>query len=98
MASCVQRTILYVLAQFPQTHTAYLFGSAVRNRLTSTSDLEAVVQDLRHLAKINYPFMSLAGWYNSIRRGASIMESATPFCFCTTQKHLSVKIVIISMT
>src|SRR2546425_13127699 len=23
----------------------------------------------RHLAKINYPFMSLAGWYNSIRRG-----------------------------
>ena len=29
---------------------------------------------------------------------ASIMESATSFCFCTTQKHLSVKIVIISMT
>jgi hypothetical protein len=28
---------------------------------------------------------------------ASIMASATPFCFCTTQKHLSVKIVIISM-
>jgi hypothetical protein len=29
--------------------------------------------------------------------GASIMASATPFCFCTTQKHLSAKIVIISM-
>jgi hypothetical protein len=28
---------------------------------------------------------------------ASIMASATPFCFCTTQKYLSVKIVIISM-
>ena len=24
---------------------------------------------------------------------ASIMASATPFCFCTTQKHLAVKIV-----
>ena len=23
--------------------------------------------------------------------GASIMASATPFCFCTTQKHLTVK-------
>jgi hypothetical protein len=29
--------------------------------------------------------------------GASIMASATPFCFCTTQKHFSAKIVIISM-
>ena len=29
---------------------------------------------------------------------ASIMASATPFCFCTTQKHLTIKIVIISMT
>ena len=28
---------------------------------------------------------------------ASIMASATPFCFCTTQKHLLVKMVIISM-
>src|SRR5882724_1076342 len=27
-----------------------------------------------------------------IALGASIMASATPFCFCTTQKHLSVKI------
>jgi hypothetical protein len=33
-----------------------------------------------------------AGFYK-----ASIMASATPFCFCTTQKHLSVKTVIISM-
>ena len=49
MASCVQRTILHVLAQFPQTHIAYLFGSAVRNRLTSTSDIEAAVQDLTAL-------------------------------------------------
>src|SRR5712691_7650609 len=29
---------------------------------------------------------------------ASIMAPATPFCFWTTQKHLSAKIVIISMT
>src|SRR2546426_2786796 len=29
---------------------------------------------------------------------ASIMASATPFCFCTTQKHLTVKIVRSSMT
>jgi hypothetical protein len=28
---------------------------------------------------------------------ASIMASATPFCFCTTQKHLAVKMSIISM-
>ena len=28
---------------------------------------------------------------------ASIMASATPFCFCTTQKHLTVKIVMSSM-
>jgi len=27
---------------------------------------------LRRLAKINYPFMSLAGWYNSIRRGTCL--------------------------
>jgi len=26
-------------------------------------------KSIRHLAKINCPFMSLAGWYNSIRRG-----------------------------
>jgi len=25
------------------------------------------------------------------KRRASIMASATPFCFCTTQKHLAVK-------
>jgi hypothetical protein len=29
---------------------------------------------------------------------ALIMASATPFCLCTTQKHLAVKIVNISMT
>ncbi len=29
---------------------------------------------------------------------ASIMASATPFCFCTTQKHLTVKIIRSSMT
>jgi hypothetical protein len=27
------------------------------------------IVSLRPLAKINCPFMSLAGWYNSIRRG-----------------------------
>ena len=30
-------------------------------------------------------------------RSASIMASATPVCSCTTQKHLTVKIVSISM-
>jgi hypothetical protein len=32
-----------------------------------------------------------------VRHGASIMASATPFCFCTTQKHLAVKRVRSSM-
>ena len=50
MAACVQRTILPVLAQLPQAHIAYLFGSAVRNRLTSTSDIEAAVQELTALS------------------------------------------------
>ena len=37
-------------------------------------DIEPQVRDIevRHLAKINYPFMSLAGWYNSIRRGTCL--------------------------
>jgi hypothetical protein len=39
----------------------------------------------------------VALWYDTDVRPASIMASATPFCFCTTQKHLSAKIVIISM-
>jgi predicted nucleotidyltransferase len=48
MDTCVQRAILRVLVQFPQVHIAYLFGSAVGNRLTSTSDIDiAVVADTR---------------------------------------------------
>jgi hypothetical protein len=30
-------------------------------------------------------------------KSALIMASATPFCFCTTQKHIAVKIVSNSM-
>jgi multidrug efflux pump subunit AcrB len=51
-------------------------------RLNSSPDTVAELNDL----PIKY-----------VNGGASIMASATPFCFCTTQKHLSVKIVIISM-
>ena len=43
MDTCVQTAILHVLAQFPQVHIAYLFGSAVRHRLTSTSDIDIAV-------------------------------------------------------
>ena len=32
-----------------------------------------------------------------IDHSASIMASATPFCFCTTQKHISVKITMNSI-
>ena len=31
------------------------------------------------------------GDVRSVSCAASIMASATPFCFCTTQKHLTVK-------
>ena len=48
MDTCEQTAILRVLAQFPQVHIAYLFGSAVGNRLTSTSDIDiAVAADTR---------------------------------------------------
>ena len=43
MDTCVQTVILHVLAQFPQVHIAYLFGSAVRHRLSSTSDIDIAV-------------------------------------------------------
>ena len=43
MATRVQTAILHVLAQFPQVHIAYLFGSAVRQQLTSTSDIDVAV-------------------------------------------------------
>src|SRR5712692_7673032 len=43
MTTRVQTVILHVLAQFPQVHIAYLFGSAVRNQLTSTSDIDVAV-------------------------------------------------------
>ena len=34
----------------------------------------------------------LGAWADSVVESlASIMASATPFCFCTTQKHLAVK-------
>src|SRR5262245_37791138 len=48
MDTGVQTAILRVLAQFPQVQIAYLFGSAVGNRLTSTSNIEiAVAADTR---------------------------------------------------
>jgi multidrug efflux pump subunit AcrB len=45
-------------------------------RLNSSPDTVAELNDL----PIKY-----------VNGGASIMASATPFCFCTTQKHLTVK-------
>ena len=38
-------------------------------------------------------YVNLDGGFDSThnRKWASIMESATPFCFCTTQKYLTVK-------
>src|SRR5215510_10198278 len=48
MDTDVQAAILRVLAQFPKVHIAYLFGSAARNCLTSTSDVDiAVAADTR---------------------------------------------------
>jgi hypothetical protein len=38
----------------------------------SMPDFFHVVQALRHLAKINCPFMSLAGWCNSMPRGTCL--------------------------
>jgi hypothetical protein len=40
---------------------------------------------------VGHRTQAFLGW------GASIMASATPFYFCTTQKHLLAKRVIISM-
>ena len=42
----------------------YASGSGISIGFASTG--------LRHLAKINYPFMSLAEWYNSIRHGTCL--------------------------
>ena len=50
---------------------------------------------------INHPKYSVKPEYACLTResatSASITASATPFCFCTTQKHLMVKISMISM-
>ena len=43
MDTRVKTTILDVLKQFPQVKIAYLFGSAAREQLTSTSDIDVAV-------------------------------------------------------
>ena len=39
----VKTIVLHVLEQFPQVQIAYLFGSAARAQLTSTSDIDVAV-------------------------------------------------------
>jgi predicted nucleotidyltransferase len=39
----VKTAILHVLEQFPEVQIAYLFGSAARDQLTSTSDVDVAV-------------------------------------------------------
>jgi predicted nucleotidyltransferase len=39
----VKTVILHVLEQFPEVKLAYMFGSAARDRLTSTSDIDVAV-------------------------------------------------------
>ena len=43
MDTRVKTTVLHVLEQFPQVKIAYLFGSAAREQLTSTSDIDVAV-------------------------------------------------------
>ena len=43
METRVKTTVLHVLEQFPQVKIAYLFGSAAREQLTSTSDIDVAV-------------------------------------------------------
>ena len=43
METRVKTVILHVLEQFPQVKIAYLFGSAARAQLTSTSDIDVAV-------------------------------------------------------
>ena len=43
MDTRVKTTVLHVLEQFPQVKIAYLFGSAAREQLTSTSDIDVAI-------------------------------------------------------
>ena len=39
----MKTTILHVLEQFPEVKLVYVFGSAARDQLTSTSDIDIAV-------------------------------------------------------
>ena len=39
----MKTAILHVLEQFPEVKIAYVFGSAARDQLTSTSDIDVAV-------------------------------------------------------
>ena len=61
------------------------------------------LQALKKVAKevgldLRGAYLNLDGGFDSIANRALIMASATPFCFCTTQKYLAVKRVRSSMT
>src|SRR5437667_324032 len=52
---------------------------AVLPRVCQAAEVQGQhAEDLRHLAKINYPFMSLAGWYNSIRLAFALAAQVSP--------------------
>jgi len=51
---------------------------------------------LHHLVQLVCILLALLG--NTVRFLALIMASATPFCFWTTQKHLTVKRAMSSRT
>src|SRR6266700_3326659 len=54
-------------------------------------------EDVVIVWKLDRLSRSLKDLLHIMERMASIMASATPFFFCTTQKHLAVKIAMISM-
>ena len=71
-------------------------GRAAGQNLAPTTHLDTIPKK-RRKALLEYMWPRDAKGQSARSHQASIMASATPFCFCTTQKHLLVKIVIISM-